>query len=187
MANTASVKRSIGVWIVGLSVAWSVGCTRTEDSTGTSSSANPVVSVVDADSALELSTPEGAPESVEPVDSCNIEVLNDQAATAKPWVLPLNSRMRLEGWVVDQSNPKKTPEQLFIVLQDTASGSRWNARISSRLPRPDVEKAHSSLMSGFRAGFDTSNLPRGEYLVLVAFWQDGPLKLCDVGRRVLVE
>jgi hypothetical protein len=115
-------------------------------------------------------------------------MLNDQAATEKPWMLPLNSRMRLDGWVVDESNPKRAPEQLFIVLQNVASGSRWNARVSSRFPRPDVVKAkNSALMSGFSAGFDTLNLPRGEYLVLLTFWQDGPLKLCDVGRRVLVE
>lgn len=187
MTNIASL-RSVGVWILGLSFMWPVACTRTEDSTPKNSGAKAVDSVAGAESTLEPSTPEGAPGSVESVGSCNIEMLNDQAATEKPWELPLNSRLRLDGWVVDESNPKRAPEQLFIVLQDVASGSRWNARVSSRFPRPDVVKAkNSALMSGFRAGFDILNLPRGEYRVLLAFWQDGPLKLCDVGRRVLVE
>jgi len=188
VASIASLKRSIGVWILGLLFTWPVACTRTNDSTEANSGAKTVDSVATAESSLEMSMPEGAPGSVESVGSCNIELLNDQAATAKPWVLSLNSRVRLEGWIVDESNPKRAPEQVFIVLQDVASGLRWSASVSSRVPRPDVEKVmNSSLMSGFKTAFDILKLPRGEYLVLVAFWQDGPLKLCDVGRRVLIE
>ena len=121
-------------------------------------------------------------------DSCNIEVLNNQRPTDKPLALRSDGSLRLEGWVVDASNLKTAPEHVFMLLQAVASGSRWYGKISSRVPRADVVKAEgSALLSGFRAGLDLSQVPRGEYLVLVAFWQKGPLQVCDVGRRVLIE
>jgi hypothetical protein len=147
-----------------------------------------VSSVADAGRTLQPGTPQGAPGSIESVGFCNIEMLNGLAATETPWALPLNSPMRFDGWAADESNPQTPLEQLFIVLQDAGSGARWHARVSSRVPRPDVVEAKgSSLMSGFTAEFDTLNLPRGDYRVLLAFWLNGPLKLCDVGRRVLVQ
>jgi len=166
----------------------SAGCTRTEAPIKTNSSVETGNTGASGVSTLEPSAPEGAPEAVASVGSCNIDVLNDQAPTVTPRLLPPKGQLRLEGWAVDESNPGNPPGQLFIVLQEVVSGSLWHARVSARVPRPDVTKAMgSSLMSGFRTGFDISNLPSGEYRVLVAFWQDSPLKMCDAGRRVRVE
>jgi hypothetical protein len=162
-----------------------VACTKTDRLFDINRSAHSAGSLL---TTLEPSTPAGAPGSVASVNSCNIEALNDQPPGEKPLALRLNGRLRLEGWVVDASNPKSAPEHVFMLLQAVASGSRWYGKISSRVPRVDVVKAKgSALLSGFRAGLDLSQIPGGEYRVLVAFWQEGPLQVCDVGRRVLIE
>lgn len=176
-------QRSMVVLILGLSFLWQVGCTKTADSIETHSPATATDGTT-----LEPGAPNGAPGSVAPAGSCNIEMLNGMVATERPFVLPANGALRLVGWVVDESHRQTAPEELFIVLQHVASGSQWNAKVSSRFSRPDVASAMgSSLMSGFTTGFDISNLPQGEYRLVVAYWQDGPLKLCDIGRRVLIE
>ena len=165
-----------------------MACTKTDDAIVTNHAASSIDSASNLLTTLEPGIPAGAPGSIASVSSCNIEVLNDQAPTEKPLALQSNSQLRLEGWVVDESNLKRAPEQLFILLQAAISGSRWNAKVSRRVPRADVVKAKgSSLFSGFRTAFDISKVPRGEYLVLVAFWEDGPLQVCDAGRRVLIE
>jgi hypothetical protein len=180
-----SMTRKMARWILGLMLCWPVACTKTERPIDINASTNSASGPL---TALEPRTPAGAPGTVVPVNSCNIEVLNDLAPTEKPLALRLNDGLRVEGWVVDASNPKSPPEQVFILLRAVVSGSSWYGRISKRVPRADVVKVMgSALLSGFRAGLDLAQVPRGEYLVLVAFWQEGPLQVCDVGRRVLIE
>jgi hypothetical protein len=174
--------------IVVLTLFFQVACTKTDGPIRTNDAASAIDSASNMLSPLEPSIPAGAPGSIESVGSCNIDVVNDQPPTEKPFALPSNSPLRLEGWVVDESNPKRVPDQLFILLQAVDSGSRWNAKVLARVPRADVVKAKgSSLLSGFRTRFDVSKVPRGEYHVQVAFWRNGPLQVCDAGRRVLIE
>ena len=136
----------------------------------------------------ERGTPSGAPDDTAFVETCNIEWLNGPARYGNPVALRRGEGLHLEGWVVDRSNPKNGAEQVFIFLQTPTAQSRWHAAITNRIPRADVAKLkNSTLWSGFRASLDTTPLPLGEYLVLVAFWQEAPLQVCDVGRRILLE
>ena len=179
------MRRTITCGILELMLCLAVACTKTERAIDLNRSAHSTGSL---ETPLEPRAPSGAPGSVASVDSCNIEALNDQAPGEKPLAIRSNGRLRLEGWVVDASNPKSAPEHVFMLLQAVASDSRWYGKISSRVPRVDVVKAKgSALLSGFRAGLDLSQIPRGEYRVLVAFWQEGPLQVCDVGRRILID
>lgn len=179
------MKRMASCWILGLTLCSAAACTKTERSIVLNRSVNTASS---AWTTLEPGTPAGAPGSVLSVNSCFIDLINEQAPPEQPLALRLNGRLRLDGWVIDASNLKSTPEQTFVLLQAVGSGARWHGRVSSRVPRVDVARAMgSALMSGFNARLDLSQVPRGEYLVLVGFWQEGPLQICDNGRRVLIE
>jgi hypothetical protein len=130
--------------------------------------------------------PSGMPPQVAFVMSCNIERLNDVAPEGQSFPIAHGDRLRVSGWVVDET-VHKSPTRVFVVLQSVSDQRRWSAPITGRVAREDVAKARGSdANAGFQTTIDTVTLPAGEYLVLVISWSDGSTQICDVGRRIIV-
>lgn len=175
------------LWCAGALVALLLvtsGCARSENAEETDAFSDPAARRLPS---LDPGEPLGTPELVEYVNACNIERLNGAAPPAEPLALKQGAALTLSGWIVDETT-RNVPEHAFVVFQSAATEGRWSVPITDRVARDDVAKARNAgVQSGFRARLETSTLPPGEYLVLMLFWQDGPARYCDVGRRVAIQ
>ena len=121
--------------------------------------------------------------------SCNIEHINGTNFGARAILNRLNG-IAIDGWVADlrKRNAAKTS---WIELISADNQHDYLVPIQFRIRRADVQEVlhgrASYGMAGFMSEIDTSNLPKGDYHMLVVYKSGGSYYRCDNGRHILLQ
>lgn len=123
-----------------------------------------------------------------PVGHCNIERMDGVLFSAQARHVS-GAGFELSGWVVDQGK-KTVPASANVWLEKMGDSRIWAVPLALTVDRPDVMRNQGGtpayLRSGFSAKIDASNLPAGEYHLLIQYPEDGHAFVCDNGRHLRV-
>lgn len=123
-----------------------------------------------------------------PVGHCNIERMDGILFGAQVRHVS-GAGFELSGWVVDQGK-KTVPAIANVWLEKKGDPRIWAVPLALTVDRPDVMQSLGGtpayLLSGFSAKINASNLPTGEYHLLIQYPEDGHAFVCDNGRYLRV-
>jgi hypothetical protein len=121
--------------------------------------------------------------------SCNIEHINGTNFNTRAALNRLDG-IAIDGWVADLRK-RSAAKTSWIELISADNQHDYLVPIQFRIRRADVQEVlhgrASYGMAGFMSEIDTSNLPKGDYHMLVVYKSGGSYHRCDNGRHILLQ
>lgn len=118
---------------------------------------------------------------------CNIETVDGEKPTAEAAVPKDVSSVAFSGWIGDEATGKRA-DNARVLIQTPDRSRAWEQTVGDVIIRKDVAKAMNIPTledGGFKVNVDLSELPVGEYRVLLVYANGNQSFVCDNGRRVM--
>lgn len=118
---------------------------------------------------------------------CNIETVDGDKPTAEAAVPKDVGSVAFAGWIGDETTGRRA-DNARLLIQMLDRSRAWEQPVGDVILRKDVAKAMNIPTledGGFKVNVDLSELPVGEYRVLLVYANGEQNFVCDNGRRVM--